>query len=121
MRYIYTQDQLEAMSNFEINAHLCIELGMKPLEKQENTDCAVVMDLRSSSGYCKYDYCGSAGDMWPLLKPNGISLIDIEGDTLACSGCEYGVGEFLWVNDVWHENQLRAAAIVYILIMQEKG
>lgn len=90
----YTKEQLEAMSDKELSD-----------------------DIKSFFEWWRPNFdINNPNDMMPLAFDNGISQLKSDEDELWCC--------FNWKDDnheSWHINPLRAAAIVYILIMQEKA
>ena len=118
---MYTKEQLEGMIDFDINkimvevTHKKTLTGTQP-EIKGNTSVTVYGLMYS----IKVDYCNNWADMGPLLKPNNISIAYEKCDT----PCAMVVGDATdyigWEFDIqcFHENELRAAAIVYILVMQ---
>lgn len=113
------------MSDFEINARIT---GI--VEGEDFSQWAVTAD-ETAFYHCGFDgsqhhsvdildYCNNPSDMIPLVFENNISLIkdcDCEEYYARPDFCDIN-GDFS-VNDgrfVMHENPLRAAAIVYLLM-----
>lgn len=101
----YTQDQLEGMSDREIDwAIVSIIYG---------TEDKDIRRIFSSGGF---DYCNSWADMGPIIGRERISLIPVSNmDVSWLAVPESGLHSHRSVGN----NPLRAAAIVYILVKQE--
>lgn len=108
----YTLEQLEGMSDKQISeAVLSLITGYSIDEARE----IISTGYFSKSSFC--DYCNSWADMGPLISS---ALIDI---TYASDGSGYCRHEILIDLTESHfalGRELRAAAIVYILVKQEK-
>ena len=105
----YTKEQLEGMSDFDINRLIAESLGQ---------DWSGI----TADSYQAYpglkDYCNSWADMGPLLKPNNISIVN-EFKEKPCALVLDDLTDLMdWGGEFqcFHVNELRAAAIVYILI-----
>ncbi len=117
----YTQEQLEGMSDGEINKLVCEVKGLMLHAHQERWEKlreeSVIAQDWLTGRFVEFDYCNSPSDMWPLFLETKISIIepDIEDGK-----AEYGVGSIYQASSVMvaHANPLRAAAIVYILVKQ---
>lgn len=127
----YTVEQLEAMSDFEINKLVAIKEGKRPGYYAQATDTYNI-ELGSGSvaespelrphhvieWVCR-DYCNSWADMGVIIERDGISLIKWVNDE---DGYEAVLVEYhgheVVTGDLFssHKNPLRAAAIVYLLM-----
>jgi len=112
------KEQLEAMSDFEINklvAEIAIDkdvdiqtIGTKGLELYVVNTSGLLPTMDS------LDYCNNPSDMWPLIIEKEISINFRARKNLLPVAKMINSDS----NDVIHSNPLRAAAIVYLL-MQE--
>ena len=121
----YTKEQLESMSDLELNV-LTFELKTVPVspfqfEKRNgyyadtNTARYHVYDGDKSLGHYDVDYCNNWKDCGELIdalaiEKHGIISIDKSNLIFTSAGNAFTVK---------HENPKRAVAIVYILIKQE--
>jgi hypothetical protein len=119
------KEQLEKLSDFEINVKICESLGIK---YEEGLD--VLFAAGKSTGdnvvavMGPVDYCNNPSDMMPLVFEAGISLIapdyELKGDWRARSEVEESRHEpMMWTHESSHANPLRAAAIVYLLMQNQ--
>ena len=98
------------LSDFQINmaVHGCLGLDLH--------DCTEVAGsqtkIRSTGGHC-VDYCNNPADAWPIIVENRISIINLEADEWGARGVAH-----LHSKRAMHQNSLRAAMIVFLL-MQE--
>lgn len=70
----YTTQQLQAMSDFEVNKALCIKLGY---------DVSGISEQRNMMTDAVTDYCNDPKDIMPLAFERGISLISLSDGYLA--------------------------------------
>lgn len=108
-----TKEQLQAMSDFEVNKALCTLIGK---------DVSGICELRNQMTGAVTDFCNTPNGIMPLAFENGISLIkaDNENAWLAMAPAEY---KSIFIQSeimVQHERPLRAIACCLILVLQEK-
>ena len=96
------KSELEKLSDFEINRKVASFNGL---------DCSGITESMASM-YSMKDYCNNWSDMGPLIANNINMIVSLNG-TMAFSEHEIAF-------DSEHENPLRAAAIVYLLMQGEK-
>jgi hypothetical protein len=115
----YTQEQLEAMSDFEISSLIAVKAGVVDKIKPEwhDTRYYSVCDggLKvTASGWPRRifpNYCNSWADMGPIIEREGISL-----NRASIDSKEY-VAYIFWSKlEQADEKPLRAAAIIYLLM-----
>ena len=100
------KEQLEKLSDFEINKSIAAIQGMDYSGVTEE----MVHD------YNMRDYCNNWSDMGPLIESAGVTIGSYDGDGFAFNNFRGGVDEEIWDNMVYNKNPLRAAAIVYLLM-----
>ena len=106
---MYTQEQLEGMSDNDIDNKVAQLIGLNNGYRDKvSTTCTAMVHVKRVSK----DYCNNWAYMGPLIKETSINLINREHN-LWCARKN--------TNSVKHSNPLRAAAIVYILVMQERN
>ncbi|AUR85563.1 NinX [Vibrio phage 1.076.O._10N.286.51.B7] len=119
----------EAMSDFEINNAVGEAIFGESLEDGfefewrkasslfEGSEAAELF-IHNGSGFYReasVDYCNNPADMWSIIVGSGISLLQQDNGEGWCA--------FRWDNDdaeSWHINPLRAAATVYLKMMEQK-
>jgi hypothetical protein len=119
------KEQLEKLSDFEINIEICESIGVKYTEGFD-----VVFAAGKSTGdnvvavMGKVDYCNNWSDMGPLIDSADISVIKDEPYSRATNNPQELYDP---IGDKKHEVQitencktLRAAAIVYLLMQKDK-
>ncbi len=117
----------EDMSDLEINKAVACKLGLrffiKPNSNGNQTEDWIYGGIGSPHEMTELaDYCNSWADMGPLIFR---TPIDIECDD-TFFGDNFIAGESLWVahnpngSHYHHKNPLRAAAIVYLMMENEK-
>lgn len=89
----------EEMSDFEIN---------KAVERATGMYCEDFKGRYMPT----MAYCGNPSDAWPVIEANGIGMYKA-GDCWIC-GTNISYGNF--DNETCHENPLRAAMIVFLMI-----
>lgn len=120
----YSKEQLEAMSDFEIN---CVVTSV--VNNEDYSQWAISAD-ESSFYQCGidgdqfhavdiYDYCKDVIDIMPLVFEAGISLISSGGGWYTAHSEDLDVATLKCSHECYCSNPLRAAAIVYILVMQD--
>ena len=114
----YTQKQLEAMSNFEVN-WVVINLdasaedtGIRFVvgETLWRTDCSGPIPFSD-----QVDYCNNHNDIMPLAHKAKIWLTFQSDLNARATASKFHNGEMIRVE---HDNPLRAFAIVWVLINQ---
>ena len=122
----YTQEQLEKMSDFEINLAVAeADIGRDNFVVQDG----LIIKHLSSDAECKMiiltkviNYCSNPSDIMPLAFGADISLIKDKGAHFYCavSGYDDRNNDFARSDSghVHNKNPLRAIAIVYLLIKQ---
>ena len=120
----YTQEELESKSDGELSLAI---LKIKTDNMGENYRVAKLSSARNfSTAKCLIgtDGCGSTtlafdindwSDMGVLIVDNKITISPIEPYLDEHNPDEWFAG-IIGVDDVWHVNPLRAAAIVYLLM-----
>lgn len=113
------------MSDFEINKWIAVELapdGYIGINKSPRSDSEVVVTTENGEGCTKnsyVDYCNNPSDAWPLIRENRISLRpDDMYEEAPHSG--YWRADNEDGNHFHHENPLRAAMIVYLMMKDEE-
>lgn len=116
------QSELEAMSNIEIN-----ELVAMSDDRFTNVCILKIGDgynvgVHDESGLpTMVDYCNNPSDAWPIIDEN---KIDIQfGSEEATNGAESFKWDGVDILSAWlamHDNPLRAAMIVFLLMQQDK-
>ena len=115
----------EEMSDFDVNRAVTLTLNLKLGESvrsaKDNT-----MVILTNIGYSFrtidiIDYCNGPSDTWPIIFDNKISLIfDWEKIGLYTATGTHSVirklGERKTKKEVTHENPLRAAMIVFLMM-----
>lgn len=122
---IYTQEQLEAMSDLELNKSLSIladdyeEIPSYGKEVIIGGKQCYYDDARNIHE-CHCDYIDSYEDMMPLAFDAELSLISNYNKTYtACSEVLGSLDDHAIYEDaITHKNPLRALAIVWILVKQ---
>lgn len=117
----------EKMSDFEINKAVAHKI-YKSIGGQDYTQHLTVKHSAEEGGDCIYycggeplDYCNNWSDMGPLIEQNQINLnyfCDEECSYYSCSSGENGLETDCDFVD--NKNPLRAAAIVYLLVKDNK-
>ena len=123
----YNKEQLEKLSDFELSSMIlwgkhCAMITGEARHDYPNESRAIY-PLKITSLACAsvaiFDINNWA-DMGPLLNPNNIS-ISYEKDHDPCAFVVEDGSDYIgWGFDIqcFHKNELRAAAIVYILVAQ---
>ena len=120
----------EEMSDFEVNGYVSMHMhGFSWIEFVDGCASHVKCGNECSPGFAMievYDYCNNPSDAWPIITSNSIAIFETAvagGDVrwvattnLDKSWLGYGAEGF----DCYHNNPLRAAMIVF-LMMQEKA
>jgi len=136
------KEQLEQLSDFNLNKLISVKLGLNVSKDQwmhlgDRDENVVIIDTSGDSSdirnhtFDTVDYCNNPSDMMPLVFERGIGLhpmgeSDIEigmswltSDWAAC-GIDYGEDNEASMEAEFFEsksdNPLRAAAIVYLLM-----
>jgi hypothetical protein len=120
----------ENMSDFEINKAVAEKCGLKVTESQYpelQDDVLIINDKMEIEFSSSVNYCNSWEDMGPIILDNDISVIRdmstndvwlaIPKGWFSTNGFESSIGNDL---SCIHTNPLRAAAIVYLMIGEEK-
>jgi len=102
------------MSDFEINTLVAEKLGVDAKIEDGRLFTSKKHDGENFISVTTFtDYCNNPADMWPLIVENNIWIQpDMVGD-----GYWHSHGEDFWAKD---KSPLRAAAIVYLMIKDEK-
>lgn len=115
-----TKEQLQAMSDFEVNKALAEMLGLKISENQymdyDYRDGRVVIIDRYSVGDTTVDYCNTPNDIMPLAFEHGVGLAPNKDSWEAFTlEDNYQVVQNQFVDGF----PLRAIACCLILVLQE--
>lgn len=115
----YTKEQLQAMSDFEVNKALCTLLGK---------DVSGICELRNQMTGAVTDYCNTPNDIMPLAFEYGVvinkaeDIEDIEDDE-GCKGWVASGGVYSWMDELctygeayFDENPLRAIACCLLMM-----
>ena len=117
----YTKEQLQAMSDFEVNKALAELLGflkvrnfniLVPALISVTDICCDTLDEIESC----VNYCNTPNDIMPLAFEHKIWLQSVE----AKNGLSWIAGANTW-HAIHHENPLRATACCRILVLQEEN
>lgn len=102
------------LSDFEINKRVRLAIG----KSISYTDKGRVLILCTNKVYRVFDPCNNPADAWPLILGNKITISPCSDDSLDewCASA-WVSGEWGTV-DIWHENPLRAACIVYLMMKE---
>lgn len=108
-----TKEQLQAMSDFEVNSTLADFINVKWQISAVDDECLMV-------GAEVLDYCNTPNDIMPLAFEHGISVIKADNNNLwlAMSAAD---GESVFRQSeimVQDESPLRAIACCLILVLQ---
>lgn len=115
-----TKEQLQAMSDFEVNKALAelIYRSVHSVSQNSSAQDAVVFADKGAGDIVAVaivGYCNNPSDIMPLAFEHGVSLIKMLSDWRACTN-----------NGIYVENSfddktpLRAIACCLILVLQEK-
>lgn len=114
-----TKEQLQTMSDFEVNKALAKQLGLKISENQymnyDGRDERIVIIDRGSIGDSTVDYCNTPSDIMPLAFEYNLNILS--PDSLQV---DWNVFDNHVVGNVYDESPLRAIACCLILVLQEK-
>ena len=106
------------MSDFEINVLVAEKLGVGA--KIED-GCLFTSKKHAGENVISVttftDYCNNPADMWPLIFENKIDVCFIDS---ANSWTSFGLTKNKLLVDSSGDNPLRAAAIVYLMLKDEK-
>ena len=104
-----TKEQLQGISDFEVNATLADLLNVKWQISAVDDECLMV-------GSEVMDYCNTPNDIMPLAFERNVSIVQSEADRKHGQWCA-----FLWhTEDEFNDtNPLRAIAYCLILVLQE--
>jgi hypothetical protein len=117
------KEDLEKLSDFEVNKLVAKSLGIewhcRPGSKQNSTGGWLFSDNCKGGCDSLADYCNSPSDMWPLIYESLIETAPLaNSDKWKAAGATYSKRGERSVFTVHHENPLRAAAIVYLLVQE---
>ena len=129
---MYTKEQLESKSDFELSALILKSNGFS-VATQDDTGTEATHRSKENSFFMitvtRFDINNPA-DMWPIIDSSGISLIKFDdGYAAICEWNYIDIGQphedcesFCSDNahQSGHKNPLRAAAIVYLLVKGDK-
>ena len=111
----------ESMSDFEIN-YLVAKIdtdgeviGKDDMWTTDNENSVQVIYKVGISGEYK-DYCNSPADMWPIILQYGINTNFHQHGCMSTALIESGTNLYRFT----HENPLRAAAIVFLMMQEAK-
>lgn len=111
----------EEMSDFEINKRVFKAIvGEKPLGYPHNADGRSVGD-EANGNYRWYDYCNNPDDAWPIIVKYEIDVIQNNGQD--CPLATNSAVMMFRGDDVFicqHENPLRAAMIVFLMMNEDE-
>ena len=105
------------MSDFEINKMAAFLNGIAPDEEQYHSHGDRIDGVLYCNGEKVVDYCHDVIDMWPLIVENKIDVCFIDS---ANSWTSFGLTKNKLLVDSSGDNPLRAAAIVYLMLKDEK-
>ncbi|MFV4760105.1 phage protein NinX family protein [Citrobacter freundii] len=115
------------LSDFEINRRVFeAKSGLQTLGYPHNSDKRSCGHKDINGNYQWFDFCNNAADAWQIISGNKISTMWMTDEKEWCAWAQGDLEEGTWcwenVPDYYFccESQLRAAAIVF-LMMQEKG
>ena len=106
----------EEMSDFDINRLVAINRGGYQ-GHVEHMQHGVKESDRASHGllFTERDYCNNPSDAWPIILDSKITVRPWNNDewqSFTMDGYDY---DFM----AWHENPLRAAMIVFIMMREQ--
>ena len=104
----------ETSNDFELNKRLAELLGETISETQYNQNAVVVI----SDGYDTLDYCNSWADMGPVIKDLGIDIVSPDSNGSKDLQCVKFYPNFQPDIHSFDPNQLRAAVIVAIQVLE---
>lgn len=111
-----------AMSDFEINKKVAIELELKPYYEDgsySNDGLSVV--TRGPRCLGRWNPCNEPHQAWPIILSKGISLM-FDGEWQACAGLTMDNGGLIgWDYYCSDAKPLKAAMIVYLQMMEAKS
>lgn len=106
------------MKNHEINAAVGEAMGWNAKFIHQDDSVTFRDDLGRLRG--RKNYCNSWADAGPIIESKGISILKFEGDHWIADGKAYWVDGVEWnIGGVGNKNPLRAAMIVFLIMMQE--
>ncbi|MDU2846207.1 phage protein NinX family protein [Citrobacter sp.] len=119
------------LSDFEINRAVAIAIGFHPDECDiaKRGTPSVGVEWNEDTGYATktFDYCNNPVDAWPIIVGKKLSLINADDKWLCVpedepvDGVTGDAVHMIYAGDgVEHENPLRAAMIVF-LMMQDSA
>lgn len=133
---MYTKEQLQAMSDFEVNKSLhfirLTQKERKDLESIKFKSSSFEVRFKSGCNYLSHlkDYCNTPNDIMPLAFEYGVVINkaeDIE-DYEGCKGWVASGGVQSWMDEVctygedcFDTSPLRAIACCLILVLQERN
>ena len=105
-----TKEQLQVMSDFEVNKALAVAMGRYVGEVGEWMPNGVKVKDESGFFYSEMNYCNTPNDIMPLAFEHKLEI-----DWFADGRCLVGAGDFMYQSP----NPLRAIACCLILVLQE--
>lgn len=121
----YTKEQLQAMSDFEVNKALAVLLGFKLSNWLNNNYGHYEVEGTSLISPVR-NYCNTPNDIMPLAFEHGISLIKLDSAWAATNNPAAYITDSIYrfnkvggVSD-WNENPLRTITCCLIMVLQEK-
>lgn len=121
----YTQEQLEGMSNRDINKVVAQQIYSENsfIEKWAPGDDVFVFVSCKTLGRhgVSFDYCGNISDAWPIISENNICIEWGEGSSLERpTASNYNTPEKIESECLFKSEVLKAAMIVYLLMDESK-
>ena len=128
--------------NYETASDFDLSMAVAKLANPSNKDIqnwngkvAIASGGDGRGGYwVTYFDINNPADMWPIMLEHGVSVINLKNTTqwIACVDAEFnnicmspdgndnGISAFYAKHECYHTNPLRAAAIVYLKMMEAK-
>jgi hypothetical protein len=121
----------ESMSDFEINKAVAVALGYKPEPDDEYRAMSMIglstkpdesVMWYEGKTYRSADYCNNPSDAWPIIVESGISMIRVQGSDYCGMHAGLSFRDGMTSDHAYHsENPLRAAMIVYLMMMEKNN
>lgn len=124
----------EEWTDFEINKAVAIALGYEVLGDDEYNKVFKenypdsIWHVKTGHNHEEHqDWCNNPSDMWPIILEHKISIEHESLNSESFSGGWCAMGDYMDSDfslvDVWSENEnpLRAAAIVYLKMKENKA
>ena len=106
----------EEMSDFEINGYVAmLRHGFSWIEFMDGYHSSVKCGNDASPGFAMVevsDYCNNPSDAWPIILDSKITVRPWNHDEWQSFTMDGDDSDFV----AWHENPLRAAMIVFLMM-----